>query len=133
MARPSPHYTTQQIREDQWIPFFDDFTRDNRGAHARLEVTGVDDVGYEVETEDRPFEGVSVDTKGGERTVWIVFGAQPQDHFTHGVHNVAAVRALPPQGGRGGVLEIEAKDGVKTILTLSWPEEYAIPPAQPRS
>ena len=39
------------------------------------------------------------------------------------------IRALPPSGLRGAVLEVEAQDGAKTVLTLSWPEEYALPPA----
>ena len=50
------------------IPFLADFTRKNRGAHARLEVLGPD-VGYQVETEDRPFDGIVPDLKDGEDAV----------------------------------------------------------------
>src|ERR1700730_3404788 len=80
---------TFEIAQDQWISFFADFTRDNRGAHARLEVIG-EDVGYQVETENRPFDGVSTDVKDGEHAVWITLGSAPADHLTHGIHNVAA-------------------------------------------
>ena len=33
------------VTRDQWIPFCAQFTRENRGAHAVLEVLG-DDLGY---------------------------------------------------------------------------------------
>ena len=45
---------TQDISRDQWIKFLDEFTRQNRGAHAQLEVLGADP-GRFVEIEDRPF------------------------------------------------------------------------------
>src|SRR5437016_3608344 len=82
---------TQEITSDRWIAFFAEFTRENRGAHARIEVLGAD-LGYQVETEDRPFDGISTDIKDGERTVWMTFASTPDDHMTHGVHNAAAVR-----------------------------------------
>src|SRR5260370_41977477 len=47
-----------EIAEDQWITFFAEFTRENRGAHARVEVLGTD-VGYQVETDNRPFDGAA--------------------------------------------------------------------------
>ena len=129
MAKPTR--SRDVISEDQWIPILAEFTRENRGAHARLEVIGVDEVGYVVETEDRPFDGVSADTKAGERTVWITFGATPSDHFTHGIQSATVIRMLPPDSSRGAILEVEAKDGTRNILTLSLPEEYMLPPAQP--
>jgi hypothetical protein len=119
---------TQEITPDQWIAFFAQFTRENRGAHARLEVLGAE-VGYQVETEDRPFDGISTDVKDGERTVWISFGSTPDDHLTHGVHQVTVVRVLPPIGEAGAVVEAVSKDGTRTVLELSRPEAYALPPA----
>jgi hypothetical protein len=117
-----------EIAEDQWITFFAEFTRDHRGAHARLEVLGAD-VGYQVETENRPFDGVSTDVKDGEHAVWITFGSTPADHLTHGVQSVTAIRLRPPAGEAGAALEVEAKDGTRTVLELSRPEAFALPPA----
>jgi len=119
---------TQEITPDQWIVFFAEFTRENRGAHARLEVLGAD-VGYQVETEDRPFDGISTDVKDGERTVWITFGSTPDDHLTHGVHHVTVVRVRPPTGETGATVEAVARDGTRTVLELTRPEAYALPPA----
>jgi hypothetical protein len=119
---------TLRIPQDQWISFFADFKRDNRGAHARLEVIG-EDVGYQIEAENRPFDGISTDIKDGEHAVWIAFRSTPADHLTHGVQSVAAVWVRPPSSHAGASLEIVAKDGTKTVLELSRPEAYAIPPA----
>jgi hypothetical protein len=124
--------TSQEIHPNQWIPFLAAFTRENRGAHARLEIVGADtDVGYNVQTEDRPFDGVSADVRDGERTVWVAFGSKTKDHTTHGIRSPSAIRMLPPGESTGAVLEIEANDGTKTILELSKPEAFALPPAGP--
>jgi hypothetical protein len=116
---------TQDIDQDRWSMFLAEFTRENRGAHARLEVMGPD-VGYQVQTEDRPFDGVSADTKDGECAVWISFGSTRQDHLTHGIQNVRAIRVRSPAGESGAAVEIIAQDGTTTLLELSRPEAYAI-------
>jgi hypothetical protein len=121
---------TRDIRPDEWIPFLAEFTRENRGAHARLEIVGADaDVGYQVETENRTFDGISVDDKNGERAVWIAFGSSAADHLTHGADRATAIRTLSASGISGAILEVETADGVKTILILSNPGAYALPAA----
>lgn len=121
---------TQEIHVDRWIPFLAEFTRENRGAHARLEIVAPDaEVGYQVETEDQPFDGVSADIKDRERTIWIAFGSRPEDHLTHGVEQAKVIRTLPKDNG-GVVLEVEAADGTNTILELTSPEAYALPPGE---
>src|SRR5437868_3213616 len=109
MARPTRQSTAREIQPDQWIPFCTAFTQENRGAHAVLEIIKAEDVGYEVELENRPLEGISADVKGGEHTIWMTFGARPNDHFAHGIHNATVLRSLPPSGSRGAVLQVEDK------------------------
>lgn len=124
----APKRQTQEVSQDRWTAFLAEFTRENRGAHARLTVIGSDtDVGAQVETEDRPFDGVSADVKDRERTVWIAFGSTATDHMTHGVHGARAIRTLLPTGSGGPVLEVESADGTKTLLELSGPEAYELP------
>jgi hypothetical protein len=110
------------------IPFLADFTRKNRGAHARLEVLGPD-VGYQVETENRPFDGIVPDVKDGEDAVWIIFGSTPDQHLTHGVYGVTAIRVRLASTLHGAAVLVEAHDGTKTLLELSRPEDYELPPA----
>jgi hypothetical protein len=108
--------------------FLAGFTRNNRGAHARLEVLGPD-VGYRVETDNRPFDGIAADEKDGEDAVWITFGSTPEQHLTHGVHGVTAIRVRLSSPLRGAAVLVEARDGTKTLLELSLPEDYELPPA----
>src|ERR1700722_7669898 len=58
-------YDTITVAPGVRIPFLADFSRKNRGAHARLEVLGPD-VGYQVETENRPFDRIVHDVKDCE-------------------------------------------------------------------
>ena len=129
--RDAAQPATLKIQPQQWNQFLDDFTRDNRGAHARLEVLGADDIARVVETEDQPLYGIAADTKDGENTVWIMFGATPEEHLAHSTRNVVAIWLRPPSGRAGAALEVEAQDGTKTLLELSRPEEYALPPGTP--
>jgi hypothetical protein len=127
------HQDTQEIRRTDWIPFLAEFTRENRGAHARLDVIGPDtETGYQVETENRPFDGVSADIKDQESIVWIAFGSTAEDHLTHGVHNARVLRVLSPTESRGAVFAVESTDGRKTILELTHTASYSLPPAEPR-
>ena len=121
-----------EISKDRWSPLLNDITRDYRGAHARVEVLGPE-AGYNVETENRPFAGLSADTKDGENAVWILFGSEVENHLAHGVQGVTNIR-MPPPASAGGelVLEIEAGDRTKTILTLTQPELFELPPAEGR-
>jgi hypothetical protein len=120
---------TQDIEREQWIRFLADFTKQNRGAHAILEILGIDEIKHGVETEDRHFSGVSVDAKDGESTVWITLGDVPDRHLTHGIYNVTVIREIPPTEKQGAVLEVETADGTRTILQLTRPEAFALPPA----
>lgn len=119
---------TQEISSERWSAFFNTFTKENRGAHAEIELIG-GDVGRGVETENRPFDGIAADFKDGARNVWITLASTAEDHVTHGIQNVTAVRYLPGTAERGAVLEIEAADGTKTLLELTIPQNYELPPA----
>jgi hypothetical protein len=117
---------TRDIPAYEWIPFLANFTRENRGAHAFLEVL-CKGVGRLVATEDRPFDGISADPKDGEKTVWIAFSSTADDLFTHGVHRATAIRVRPATVDSGAAIEVEAGDGTTTLLILSRPEESALP------
>jgi hypothetical protein len=122
---------TFEIEKDQWDTFLADFTRENRGAHARLEVLGAE-VSHQVETENLPFEGVSTDGKHGEQGVWITFcskvepGSKLEQHISHGIQNAKAIWVRLPSGEAGAALEVMAKDGTKTLLQLSRPERHGL-------
>src|SRR5262245_54782148 len=105
-ATKSKKRTTRDISQAQWMAFATEFTQLNRGAHARLSVLDGES-GYDVGTENRPFEGISIDGKDGENNAWIAFGSAPGEHYTHGIHGLKAIRELPPTSSSGAVLELE--------------------------
>ena len=120
-----------RISQDRWIQFLDDFTRQNRGAHARVKIIGANaEVGNQVETENRSFDGVSADIKDGESAVWITFESTTEDHITRGVHQATAIHVSPATDSRGAMLEVEAADGSRTILELTLPDAYALQPVK---
>ena len=94
-----------------------------------LEVLG-GEVGYQVEPQDRPLDGISIDVRDGEDNSWITFGDTPEFHLTHGISGVKAISVRPAAGLFGAALLIAARDGGKTLLELSLPEDYALPPAE---
>jgi hypothetical protein len=108
-----PQPGSQSISEHRWIPFLAEFTRENRGAHARLEVFGTESDHYVAE--DRPFESISSDVKDGEDTVWVDLGKTPENHLTHGVQNVSAIVARFSAPPIGPALEVISKDGTRTL------------------
>ena len=119
---------TITVARDLQNAFLADFSRNNRGAHARLEILGPD-VGYQIETENLPFDGIFSDTKDREDAVWITFGSSLDQHLTHGVHGVTAIQVRLPSVMRGAAVLVEGRDGTKTLLELSRPEDYALPGA----
>ena len=86
-------------------------------------------MGYQVETETRPFDGIVPDVKDGEDAVWIIFGSTPDQHLTHGVYGVTAIRVRLASAVHGAAVLVEAEDGTKTLLELSRQEDYELPPA----
>ena len=129
MGQPTtmPPAPGTHLPREEWNAFMARFTRENRGAHAELEVLGLD-VGHYVPLEDRPFYGIAADTKDGEDLVWMMFGQDTEDRLTHGIQQVTVIRVRPPVGSSGAALEVDSKDGARTILELSRPEAYELPP-----
>ena len=68
MGQPSTMRPAQgtDLAREEWNAFLARFTRENRGAHAELEVLGLD-VGHYVPLEDRPFDGIAGGRKGWRR------------------------------------------------------------------
>ena len=146
---------TQDISRDQWIPFLlrfaelsDRFHQDSVVAQAsacrvetrldplfaRLKSVGMSaDAAGTSACATRPFDGISADVKDGEDVVWMLFGSTPEDRLAHGIPKVTMIKMRLPTGRRGAALEVDSEDGTRTLLELSRPEEYALPPAIPRN
>ena len=127
---PSTMHPAQgtDVAPEEWNAFMARFTRENRGAHAEVEVLGLE-AGHYVPLENRPFDGIAADVKDGENVVWLMFGQNPDSRLTHGIQQVTAIRVRPPVGSSGAAIEVDSSDGTRTLLELSRPEAYELPPA----
>jgi hypothetical protein len=61
---------TREIPKSEWTQFFAELTRENRGAHATVEVTGRD-IGDQMQVADEPLDGVAADDKDSESRIWV--------------------------------------------------------------
>ena len=108
-----------EIQQEQWQAYLDGFSKRNSGRMADLQILS-DELGTQEEAEMLPFEGITLETKGFlASSVEIMLGGTGSADKRNLTHTVTRVRRIVPKTGRDGreeALEIEARDGAKTIL-----------------
>jgi hypothetical protein len=107
-----------EIRRDQWKTFLDEFSKRNQLRPSRVEVFG--EIGAQEEEQLLPFLGVSFEPKGSAAgSVEILLGGETAAEPRQLSHLVLNAQRILPLTGIGGVeegLEIEDKEGTKTLL-----------------
>ena len=115
-----------EIQQEQWQAYLDGFSKRNSGRMADLQILS-DELGTQEEAEMLPFEGITLETKGFlASSVEIMLGGTGSADKRNLTHTVTRVRRIVPKTGRDGreeALEIEARDGAKTILIFKTPLE----------
>lgn len=107
---------TQEIPRDDWLGFFDTFSRQHEGWLASLEVFGPD-IGAQEQTDELPFEGISITTsKSDPEAIAISLGKVPEHHLTHTIAKPKSVWLQQTTEGADAALEIESEDDAKTLL-----------------
>jgi len=113
-----------EIQQEQWQAYLDGFSKRNSGRMADLQILS-DELGTQEEAEMLPFEGITLDTKGFlASSVEIMLGGTGSADKRNLTHTVTRIRRIVPKTGRDGreeALEIEARDGAKTILIFKTP------------
>ena len=113
-----------EIQQEQWQAYLDGFSKRNSGRIADLQILS-DELGTQEEAEMLPFEGITLDTKGFlASSVEIMLGGTGSADKRNLTHTVTRIRRIVPKTGRDGreeALEIEARDGAKTILIFKTP------------
>jgi hypothetical protein len=115
-----------EIQKEQWRAYLDGFSKRNSGRTADLQILS-DELGTEEEAQMLPFAGITLDNKGSlASSVEIMLGGTglaDKRNLTHTINQVR--RIVPKKGGDGreDALEIEGKDGAKTILIFKTPLE----------
>jgi hypothetical protein len=111
---------TYTIPEDQWMEFFDAFSRDHVGWRVSIEVLDRE-AGPEHVAEDLPLQGISFDTKGTRPSaIQISAGDFPDAHVRHVVDLPLHIRRAEEPSGDVDV-QIEPATGPVTLLHLRNP------------
>ncbi|MEN3333072.1 MAG: hypothetical protein V7641_2437 [Blastocatellia bacterium] len=115
--------TTREIPREQWISFFDDFSKRHAGWIVSVEVMG-SDLGAQEAATGLPLIGISADLKAGENRIEIIIGGRPDVDVTRIIETPKRVWWKPPQGVADEAVEIESADGT-TLLRFHYvpPEE----------
>ena len=108
-----------EIQQEQWQTYLDDFSKRNLGRTADLQVLS-EELGTQEEAEMLAFEGITLETKGSlASSVEIMLGGTGSADNRNLTHTITQVRRIVPKtgvDGRDDALEIEARDGAKTML-----------------
>jgi hypothetical protein len=113
---------TQEIQQNQWTVFLDDFSRQHEGWLASVEVMAAD-IGAQLEVENLPLEGITVASKQSEpETIAISLGKTPEDHITHTIKDPTHLWLEQAAAGANAALEIES-DEVKVLLRFRTPSK----------
>jgi uncharacterized protein DUF5335 len=108
---------TRDIPREQWIRFFDDFSKNHEGWIVTLEVLGAD-IGDQEEVNNLPLVGISADLKARENRVEIIVGGRPDVDVTRFIERPKHIWVKEPGLPGDEAMEIESEDGIKTILNF---------------
>jgi len=113
---------TQNISEDQWVEFFDRFSRDHAGWPTTIEVLD-DQAGPQHVAEDLPLQGISFDTKGTRPcSVEVSAGDETGRHVSHVVDMPLNIREAREPNGTVDI-QIEPARGPMTLLHVYRPAD----------
>jgi len=108
---------TREIPREQWVKFFDDFSRQHEGWVVVLEVLG-SDLGDQEEATRLPLVGISADLKDGESRIEIIVGGRPDAHLTRIINAPQRVWLRQPEEEAHETIEVESEDGATTLVSF---------------
>ncbi|HYC48644.1 MAG TPA: DUF5335 family protein [Burkholderiales bacterium] len=108
--------STREISRADWPAFMDCFSRQHLGWLSTIEVLD-STLGAQTQVREQPFAGITAETHGGHSSIAILMGKGPDLHVGHLIRDAAHVR-LKESDGAHEALQIEAGDGVTTLLTF---------------
>jgi len=109
---------TQEIAAQNWLPFFDTFSKQHADAAASVEVVSPD-MGAQELIEPMPLTGISFDDEGSEEGgIVLMLGSDPDAHIEHLIKHPTRVWLKADGAPMEDALEIEDADHTKTIVKL---------------
>jgi Family of unknown function (DUF5335) len=105
------------VPRSEWFQFFDAFSRRHQGRIATVHVFGPG-IGYQTEARSMPLEGV-VSNADATGPIAIYLGAAPPGtNIEHEIDEPKQVWVELTDSGAEKALQVESKDGTKTMLEL---------------
>lgn len=108
-----------KIDAAQWKAFAVRFSKEHDGWSASLQVRQSDG-GVEIAVDDRPFRGVTFETRDGGEALILTFGDDPDEHLAHIVEQPRELAVLDAQAGQCSLI-IGLADGSGCVLELANP------------
>lgn len=105
---------TQEIPDNQWIPFLNDLSKRHQGEHVIVELMGRD-IGDQTEARDQSLLGITVDPPSGSCKIEVMAG-DPDSLIAHEISHPIHVRLAKLDNGIDAALEIESDAGPKTLV-----------------
>ena len=110
-----------EIPDEQWISFFDRFSRDHAGWSVTIEVLSRE-TGPQRLASELPLQGVSFDPDGSRPcTVVVGAGDKRSTNMSHTIDMPLHVRVAEDESGLHGTIEIEPARGAQTLLHFHQP------------
>lgn len=112
---------TKEIPKNEWVKFFDNFSRKHERWSVTLEIFGTE-LGAQVQERELAFEGIvdEWDEIRGNQIV-VMFGERPDAHITHSINHPIQVSMELTDGGADVALAIKSADEVMTLLRFVSP------------
>jgi hypothetical protein len=107
----------QEIPRQQWVKFFDEFSKSHQGWIVSWEVLGLR-LGDQEKTRRLPLVGISADLKGNKPRIDIMVGGRLDAHVTQIIETPKRVMFKPPDQPGHEAIEVETDDGLTTLITF---------------
>jgi hypothetical protein len=111
---------TIEIPKENWHEFFNDLSKRRFGWTTRIEILDKD-TGDQILADGLPLNGVTFEERSGKSVIALSIGETPDLHQTHAISNVVKVEYLDEGDFAGGVIAIEEKNEIRTLVSLLYP------------
>jgi hypothetical protein len=111
---------TKVIDRNLWKNFFDDLSLQFTGWETRVEMIS-DEMGAQRMSGGLPFGGITLEERDGNWRIELLLRVGTENHQSHVITDPVAVVYETETSRIGGVLDIEDKAGVKTLIQFVQP------------
>lgn len=109
-----------EIKAEKWSDFFEILSKRRYEWTTSVEVLSPE-IGDQILSDGLSFNGITME-KGEDPAINISLGEAPEAHQNHRIAEPTKVVFLEADKSHGNILEIEQKDGSKTLVTFVEPK-----------